>query len=281
MWTLIAIRVPAGTGSRTGLRPGSQLSLEQNSEAKTKLQEVEKRRQSAEDRCAKLAADNRHLRNGLALLQAEEEAVAVIREARLLSLQKKVSDLEGQVSKFESAGDGCSNVISCVDKDGNEIKFEINKGILDVSKSGVLYCGLHEDVPGVGKLVTGTTSAKVFSAFGLLKAVEIDREVPTDDNSAEAGSVTHCAAAGPGTRGPYKRPNTNTGHGAWRDGDWKCDSCGFSNFERRTECKACNKPRFGEEERERARIRSKFRRDIQFRKQLLDRMELPERVAND
>ena len=126
-----------------------------------------------------------------------------------------------------------------------------------------------------------TISWKVFETFGSLKALEIDREVPTDDNSAEAGFVTHCAAADPGTRGPYKRPNTNTGHGAWRDGDWKCDSCGFSNFERRTECKACNKPRFGEEERERARIRSKFRRDIQFRRQLLDRMELPERVAND
>ena len=34
---------------------------------------MEKRRQSAEDRCAKLAADNRHLRNGLALRQAEKE----------------------------------------------------------------------------------------------------------------------------------------------------------------------------------------------------------------
>ena len=72
-------------------------ALEQHSELKTKLQEVEKRRQSAEDRCAKLAADNRHLRNGLALSQAEEEAVAVIREATLLSFQKKVSDLEDRV----------------------------------------------------------------------------------------------------------------------------------------------------------------------------------------
>ena len=150
-----------------------------------------------------------------------------------------------------------------------------------MSKSGVLYCGLHEDPPGVGKVDTDTISAKVYSTFGLLKALEIDREVPTDDNSAEAGSATHRAAADPGTRGPHKRPSTNTGHGAWRGGDWKCDGCGFSNFERREECKECNKPRLGEEERERARIRSQFRRDTQFRRQLLDRMELPERVAND
>ena len=49
----------------------------------------------------------------------------------------------------------------------------------------------------------------------------------------------------------------------------------------RNECKACSQPRLGEEERERERIRSQFRRDPQFRRQLLDRVELPEGVAND
>ena len=263
-------------------------ALEQSSELTTKLQEVEKRRQSAEDRCATLAADKRHLRNGLALLQAEDAAVAVLREARLRSLQQKVSDLEGQLSTAESTGAGIPNEIVCLDKDDKEVKFALDSanGVVKVYKNGALTgrdCP-HKGADGKIKLVLnpGSITGKIFATHGKLKPVEIDRDVSTDDNSAsEVGSVTARAAADPGTRGPRKRSNTNTGHGAWRDGDWKCDGCGFSNFERREECKECNKPRLGEEEQERERIRSQFRRDHGFRRQLLDRMEFPERVAND
>ena len=118
-----------------------------------------------------------------ALMQVEEGAVRAMNEAKLLSVQEEVFELERRVARFESGEDGSLSGISCLDLSGNEIKFEITPGgLLEVFWNG------------------GPTSVtyKVLRTYGRLEAMKIDADMPTDGNSAsEAGSAAPCAVAEP------------------------------------------------------------------------------------
>ena len=164
-------------------------------ESEEKCQDAKKQHQSAENRCEATAAKNRQIREAAALMQAEEEAVRAMHEAKLLSVQEEVAELERRVARFESGEDGFSSVISCSDASGNAIKFGLTPcGLLEVFKNGDPTSG--SGLPGDVSICPITY--KVLFTYGRLEAMKIDTDMPTDGNSAsEAGSAAPCAVAEP------------------------------------------------------------------------------------
>ena len=90
-------------------------------------------------------------------------------------------------------------MISCSDARGNAIKFGLTPcGLLEVFKNGDPTS--KDCITDDGKKVILNTSItyKVWETHGCLGTMKIDRDMPSDDNSAsEAGSAANRVAADP------------------------------------------------------------------------------------